>query len=183
MNAMVRSLSSMKILRVTITFALVFWISGLGCILGCESLTQGGSSAMPAGAGHAHAGASTVVSTSSCHKAIDHSCCSKRSSASNRSPAAWHELPAREGAGGLPKLLTTSASIIEMADGMKRECPMALNAKALGTRVRTDESATSIAFERIEVPPFNAVDSTVSPVPSFLNNRGHTYLRCCVFLI
>ena len=169
---MVSSLSSMKILRVTIAFSLVFWMSGLGCILGCESFTQSGSSAISAPEDHAHPDATMVASAASCHKTTDHSCCAKRSSTSKRSQAA--------GKLGLPKVLITSASITEMAGGMMRECPMALNAKALGTRV---ESATSVAFERIEVPLFNAVESTVSPVPSFLNNRGHTYLRCCVFLI
>jgi hypothetical protein len=161
------SLSSTKLLRVMISFSLVFWIAGFGCIFGCESQAMAGA--------EAHHGTAALRATSgtSCHKAAEHSCCSKRAHSANKTPAK----------AGLSELLLTSARGIEMAGGMMRECPMGLNAKALGTKPRTDEAATAIAFEPIDLPLFNAVGATATTAPSFLNNRGHTYLRCCVFLI
>lgn len=167
---MVGSLSSIKILRVIVSLSLVFWIAGLGCIFGCESLAMAGTDAHHESA---ELSASTIVSGASCHKAVDHSCCAKRRPSANKAV----------NKAGHSELMLTSVPIIEMAGGMMRECPMALNAKALGTKPRTDEAATAIALEPIDLPLFNAVEAIATPAPSFLNNRGHTYLRCCVFLI
>jgi hypothetical protein len=177
MDAMVGYLSSTKILRVTISLSLVLWIAGLGCIFGCESLAMAAADAASAAATHRNAElpTQTVVSGASCHKAADHSCCAKRNAPARQSKPAVRV--------GLSDLVVSSASVNEMADGMMRECPMALNATALGTKVRTAESATSLALEPINLPLFSAVQTPVTQVPSFLNNRGHTYLRCCVFLI
>jgi hypothetical protein len=169
MNAMFGSLSLTRILRVALSLSLVFWIAGFGCIFGCESLAMAGASAHH---GPADLSSSTVASGASCHKVVDHSSCPKRRQSANKTAKA-----------ALSESMLASAPIIEIAGGMMRECPMALNAKALGTKPRTDESATTIALEPIDLPIFNAVRATVSPAPSFQNNRGHTYLRFCVFLI
>lgn len=161
-------LSTTRILRVALSLSLVFWIAGFGCIFGCESLAMAGASAHH----EAPPTVSAMGSGASCHKVVDHSCCAKRHPSANKTAKA---LPS--------EAMPASAPIIEVAGEMMRECPMALNANSLGTKPRTDESATTIALEPIDLPIFNAVPATVSPAPSFLNNRGHTYLRCCVFLI
>lgn len=169
MKAMFGSLSSMKILRVALSLSLVFWIAGFGCIVGCEKSAMGGTEAHHR---PADLSASTVISGPSCHQAVEHSCCAK------------HRQHSKAGNGVEPsKSQLTSATVVEMGGGMMRECPMALNAKALGTKPRTDEAATTIALEPIDLPLFNTVQATVTTAPSFLSNRGHTYLRCCVFLI
>jgi hypothetical protein len=165
---MIGSLSLVKILRATLSLLLVFWIAGLACIFGCERLAMSGNDVPHSAAAQS---TSTVVAGSSCHKPVDHSCCSKRRLSAKHSKAvgSWLALP--------------SAPAVELNGGLMRECPMALNAKALGTNSRTDESATAIALEPIDLPLFNTVKPLVTPAPSFLSNRCQTYLRCCVFLI
>ncbi len=118
--------------------------------------------------------ADAVLSGTSCHhKFVEHSCCSKRGHSADKTPVK----------AGLSELSPASAQGAELAGGMMRECPMGLNAKALGAKPRTDKAATATALAPIDLPLFNAVQATAAAAPSFLNNRGHTYLRCCVFLI
>ena len=77
-----------------------------------------------------------------------------------------------------------SAAMLPTFDGTMQMCPLAMNATALTTKARPDESPAQPLLSPVALPP-GAADLTVahSPLPVFFSNRGHTYLRCCVFLI
>jgi hypothetical protein len=156
-------MTSAKMQRTTIAIGLSLWIAGFGCIFGCE--TFGMSPAHAAGA------ASTEIKTSpnpSCHKAAQHSCCTKRHASQSAEPSAAADVA----------LLTLG----EVRDDSVRECPMALNAKGLNTRVRLD-NAGAMQPLRAGVPVFDLTDPLTAGPPSFQHNKGSTYLQCCTFLI
>jgi hypothetical protein len=69
-------------------------------------------------------------------------------------------------------------------DGSEHTCPLAMNATALATKVRADESSAQTALQPAALPLTGAGRTVIqSSTPTYCNNRGHTYLRCCVFLI
>ena len=156
-------MTAAKMQRTTIAIGLSLWIAGFGCIFGCE--TFGMSTA------HAAAAASTEIKTSpnqSCHKAAEHSCCTRRHQSQSPEPSAVV---------GVALLM-----LGEVGGDSVRECPMALNAKGLSTRERFDEAGAIQSWSRLGVPVFDPTDPLTGP-PSFQHNKGSTYLQCCAFLI
>jgi hypothetical protein len=123
---------------------------------------------------------STAVSGPACHKVPDHSCCAKRRSSSDQVKSGSREPhPININS----ELLSARANLIEIGGGIARECPMAINANALGTRPRSDEVAGTFELAPIDLPLSAVERSSVNPARTFQDNRGHTYLRCCAFLI
>jgi hypothetical protein len=68
---------------------------------------------------------------------------------------------------------------------MMMDCPLAVNASAALSKARPDLSNLSLTPARVTDSLPNKPEQTValSSSPLRLPNRGHTYLRCCVFLI
>ena len=171
--------TSMKIFRAGIALSLVFWVAGLGCVFGCESLA---TSAPGITAAEHHLGqpdATTIVSGDSCASRADHSCCAKHRAASRHRKTTDKATSAPD----IRSSLVTSSLMLDMAGGVVHQCPLALNTRALASKARSDESTTFIAFQPASLPLVSVGQLTVPSAPAFLNNRGHTYLRCCVFLI
>jgi hypothetical protein len=163
---MMRSLSAMKLLRVATALSLVFWVAGVGCVLGCESF------------------------------ALASSCCPKHHAAASHTTAsiktASARVTSRDTLIAAPVAEITDGHVIGLSSGlsagmqgvggMARECPLA-NGNALATRARTDESTTATAL-RPQASPFVRVEQlAVAPEQTYIDDRVHTYLRCCVFLI
>ncbi len=62
-------------------------------------------------------------------------------------------------------------------------CPLT-SASAAGVTKRGNDTLAATLFERTTLPAFlNNAESSALTTPLRLPNRGHTYLRCCVFLI
>ena len=63
-------------------------------------------------------------------------------------------------------------------------CPLSRPVATVVTKLRSDNNPSATTPERTASPAFisDAQTSPLSP-PLRLPNRGHTYLRCCVFLI
>jgi hypothetical protein len=64
------------------------------------------------------------------------------------------------------------------------DCPLAVNARAALSKAKPDTSRTALPHTRASarLPLLREQATALSP-PTLLPNRGHTYLRCCVFLI
>ena len=186
----------MKTVRATLALAVAFWMAGGGCMLGCESMTgasaHSAEATLPANAATPDSGANIVVAADACASMQGHGCCAKRRS---QSIAKHHAGPASS-AKGSSKLVTsrsalaTKPTVIEVVAELAApfssmmDCPLAVNATAALSKARPDDSGG-------DLPQTLAADSyfflseqlTALTPPPRLPNRGHTYLRCCVFLI
>jgi hypothetical protein len=177
---MMQHLSSIKALRVATALSLVFWVSGLTCAFGCESFPMTGSSQSTE---HGQSGSNvTQDKSASCAAHATHSCCSKHH-ASSQHAATSSENASSRGMQFDVLMAPGSSAAMQIAGGMAHECPLAINGTALATKLGTDESTIAIAFEPGASPQASVGQLAVPAAPLFYSNRGHTYLRCCVFLI
>jgi hypothetical protein len=64
------------------------------------------------------------------------------------------------------------------------DCPLAVNSAAALSKAKPDLSRLSLTPPIAGYAlPGNRAQTTALSTPLRLPNRGHTYLRCCVFLI
>jgi hypothetical protein len=182
--------SSMRTLRLVLSLSLVLWVSGAGCAFGCETFAMAAADEGAAATDHSQKqlDSSTMVSGDACPSASDHSCCAKHHGSAAHSLNGHSEK--RPGAGRASGAnsaanpdVATSSMMLALSDGAMHACPLAMNGTALATKARSDESTNSVALAPVTLPAIDLEKPLASSPPTFLNNRGHTYLRCCVFLI
>ena len=179
------SLVSSRIVRCTLAFALSLWVAGIGCIFGCEG--RGATAANPTSYEGRQAGSTPIFSEHSCSSGNSHNCCAKnaeRQAAQRGRNGTSQEVtpkPAGNGASEIfaPTLLSTNDS----ESGVK-ECPfagsrIAIAAKGHNTVVAAPPAIANSMFLSGPSLESNLIWASPRQVP----NRGHTYLRCCVFLI
>jgi hypothetical protein len=213
-----RFLSSIRIVRVTLAFAVAFWMAGGGCMLGCENMAGAASETeAPATPETPENGANLVVAPDACASMHGHGCCSKRGSqpmaksgdnssaqrvaklsgnAAHSSRASSSPDAARSSAHSSRHSSSANAALPQTAAGLvdisalaapftsMMDCPLAVNATAALSKARPDDSGGDLL-------PASSLDSfsifkeqlTALTPPPLVPNRGHTYLRCCVFLI
>jgi hypothetical protein len=180
------SLSSFRIVRFLLAPLLILWVAGAGCLLGCEGMIATAAaaaigqnaSAAPQSNHHStivvsgHACSSGGSASSSVEVNDAHNCCKK--SSTEVEPQA-------------PQLSTGEANLIQFgasSSGMMKDCPLAGSKAVVVTKSRRGEASDSPVVAHSYLP---AQDSLEQPAPlstpPLLPNRGHTYLRCCVFLI
>ena len=144
-------------------------------MLGCENMT----SAAAANDHHMAAEATVIVASGeACASMHSHDCCAKRASRSSKSQTNTNHSIASAGTHQAIASESVAASIVMM------DCPLAVNAMAALSKPRPDQS--NIALLSAGARPATSVsfEQTVSFArPLRLPNRGHTYLRCCSFLI
>jgi hypothetical protein len=174
-----RLLSSIKILRVGLALAVALWMAGAGCMLGCENMVSA-----VAASDHqlATKGSELVVSGDACASMHGHDCCAKRSGkavapSAKKSAGSHAQIGTTQPAG-----LTTSQ--FEGTSSGMFDCPLAINANAALTKARPDQSSVALLSQGLTPLVSKASEQTISFArPLRLPNRGHTYLRCCAFLI
>jgi hypothetical protein len=167
--------SSIRIIRIVLAIAVALWMAGAGCLLGCENTVNAAAnnslSSEPL--------TGIVVAGDVCASAHSHDCCAKHDirrfakrdakSTSNNSQT------------NNALALAPGANPSQMMDG----CPLAVNATAALSKGRYDQSSVHFASTAQGYLVSNTpLEQTIvlSP-PLRLANRGHTYLRCCVFRI
>jgi hypothetical protein len=168
-----------KIVRGALGLALSLWIAGAGCMFGCQDMTA--FAATGNGDGGHDQSLAAIVSGDACAASGSHDCCAKkRAEAGAKTQNANNRLTLK-----LATLVSQSESLNTGPSSGGRECPLALS-RAIAITKRSDnkQSATPavIAVTTPAVPAPTEQHAALSP-PSRLPNRGHTYLRCCVFLI
>jgi hypothetical protein len=166
-----RSLSSIRIVRVVLAVAVALWMAGAGCMLGCEGMVAAASSVTTA---PVHS-APIIASGEVCASVHAHDCCAKHGS---KRASAF-----RTGSTN-PQQATTAVTVDLGTSGSMMDCPLAVNATAALSKAKQDHSGSALLLTRTNgsIPFFHEQASALSP-PVRLPNRGHTYLRCCVFLI
>jgi hypothetical protein len=184
------SLSSSKIVRFVLAPMLSLWITGAGCMLGCEGMVATAAAASSeAGSSSLHSGhRSTIVATGhACSSkgpaAVSsevgnqsHNCCKK----DRTEPQTEHKPDIRPSNASAATTFQSGAS----SSGMTGDCPLAGSKNAVVTKGRRSEASASQVVAHSYLPAQNFLEQP-SPLstPRLLPNRGHTYLRCCVFLI
>lgn len=156
-------LASAKFTRLALVPLLAFWIAGTGCLLGCER--------MVAAANHG-THLDTIVAGDSCASQKGHDCCAKRNNSKS-----------------LPVTVSETPSSIDFFLPSKDAsgafgCPLAANrAVVLGKAGTIQPPAVETIGARL--PLYSSVNELRASTTEtlFPPNRGHTYLRCCVFLI
>jgi hypothetical protein len=173
-----------KIVRGGLGLALSFWIAGAGCMFGCQNM-----SAIAATSGEAveheppvDSGLAAIVSGDACAASGSHDCCAKKKTEARAKNQNANKRPTLKSA----TLISQSESLNTVPSSGGRECPLALS-RAIAIAKRSDsdkQSATPavIAVPTLAVPIVNEQHFALSR-SWHLPNRGHTYLRCCVFLI
>lgn len=165
--------SSIRIVRVTLSLVVALWMAGAGCLLGCGNMTAIASASEQ----HSTETAEVVSTADSCAAMHGHDCCAKRAAkTSTEAPADSNKAPA-----------TADAAVLER-DGVSAsamDCPMAITATAALSKVQQpDDTSVVLTADspRAIISNLTEQGRTLAP-PLRLPNRGHTYLRCCVFLI
>ncbi len=174
---MIRSLPSVRIVRFVLAPVLSLWIAGAGCMIGCEGMVAAAATA-PSSISEKHSGhhsgrnATRVASGQGCSSGGSHSCCAKN-------PGETKPAAERTNKSDTALIMASGSS-----SGMMKDCPLAVSRAAIAGKIRNNEIAAAPQLARSILPAENALERT-SPLstPVRLPNRGHTYLRCCVFLI
>ena len=167
--------SPVKILRLLLATTLSLWVAGAGCILGCEGMIASAASGLLfESTHHSDKGPAVVASGHACSSGEtnkSHDCCKKNSETVK--PAASPQ--------------NSDASIFELSgstSGAMNGCPLAVSRASVVVKTRGSDFESAPALARSILPELKTAERTapLSP-PLRLPNRGHTYLRCCVFLI
>ena len=174
------TLSSSRIVRFLLAPLLSFWVAGAGCMLGCQGMVAAATANRQSSSHSGHGGAPIVASGHACSSGgpsaeasrESHDCC--KTSTTEAKPQAEGLSP------GVPSMLQSGAS----SSGTMKECPLAGSKVAVVAKSRSGgvPAAQLIAHSYRPAQNFLEQPTPLSSTP-LLPNRGHTYLRCCVFLI
>ena len=166
-----RFLSSIRIVRVALALAVGLWMAGAGCMLGCENMMTAAASndvASPAGS------SIIVAAGGACASMHSHDSCPK-----HRTHSA-----AKTTAHSNTTMTSTPLPELTATPGTMMDCPLAVNATAALSKVGSDQASLALPSSSERSPLGNSPEQTSAFArPLRLPNRGHTYLRCCTFLI
>lgn len=168
-------LSSSRIVRFVLAPVLSIWVGGAGCLLGCEGMVAAAATDASAEASQHSAHVSALVASghacSSGEVNNSHDCCKKKSGVA--------QYKTKEPIAGGAVITPTSSS-----SGLMKDCPFAVSKAAVVNKARNGEMSVAPALAHSILAPDNSPEQK-GPLsaPARLPNRGHTYLRCCVFLI
>lgn len=160
------SIASAKTTRLVLVPLLVLWTAGTGCLIGCERMVM----AVGWTADNAHA-VNTVVADA-CASQSGHDCCAKS---------------AKRSASTVQSVVNDSANdfVLPVKDPSEAlACPLAVNRMAVIWKAGSIEPPADATIAQ-QAPTDSSSSSRASGASPYLipPNRGHTYLRCCVFLI
>ena len=124
-------------------------------------------------------GLATIVSGDACAAHGAHDCCAKKAEASQAKTQNTKRLPLK-----LEALLAQREALNNIPSNGVAECPLALSRAIAISKVgdRRDLAVANAVVEPFATLPSSEFKATVTPAAR-LPNLGHTYLRCCVFLI
>ena len=164
-------LSSGRVVRFVLAPALSFWLAGTGCMLGCESMTAAAATLKTNSSHHLTSGSTIVASGHACSSNKSHDCCAKNRKEDSSAPSqSKHSNEALLTSGG------SSSSPIN--------CPFAVSRTAVVAKAQgRDTNASAVVTDSNPGQQISLEQVAPLSPPLRLPNRGHTYLRCCVFLI
>lgn len=178
-------LTSFRLIRITLAFTVAFWMAGAGCLLGCENNVAAASTNS---AHHTDSGAA-VVSDDACAASRSASCCASHGKSVKRGAPAKHGVKSSVSHGELsspgpkPLLVNTKTWAVASGSSSMMDCPLAANPTAALSHSGQDDAAPGLALRATQSLTNGVEQVTALARRPRLPNRGHTYLRCCVFLI
>lgn len=163
--------SIFKIGRVVLALALAFWVAGAGCLLGCEGMVAAAASQGSPGEHHGTDDVNVVVYRDTCASAKSHDCCAKK------------QQQVQTKANSSEKQAATLVQTESSPSGMSA-CPLAMGRTAAAAKNGSHEesSTATVAGSHLSFEAFAELTAPLAKQVR-LPNRGHTYLRCCSFLI
>ena len=168
-----------KTLRGGLGLVLSFWIAGAGCMFGCSEMALASTDLRAAES--AVESLATVVSGEACASSGSHDCCArKRSAEQARTQKSKNRVSLQ-----LATLLSASESLGSIPSRRVRECPLALSraiAVTKGNNQKFGQTIAALPASALTSQMSMEFQAAVEPAAR-LPNRGHTYLRCCIFLI
>jgi hypothetical protein len=163
--------SLFKMVRIALALALAFWVAGAGCLLGCEGMMTAAASESANAAQHATGDLNLVVSGEACASAKSHDCCAKR----NQRGQAKVQPAERQ---------TATQVETDPASTAMSDCPLAMSRTVVVAKSGARETNSAATVANPNLPTQNLIEQPIPLVSQVrLPNRGHTYLRCCSFLI
>jgi len=175
-----RLFSSIRIIRASLALSVAFWMAGAGCLLGCQNMVSAAASSEVASP---LTSAAIVVSGEACASTHSHDCCAK---GNGHSAAKALTKPISDKG----QLTADSGqdialdSVFPPISPSMMDCPLAVNATAVLSKARPDQSNVALPSQSGLVSLSNPSEHTSAFArPLRLPNRGHTYLHCCSFLI
>jgi hypothetical protein len=169
-----------KTFHAGLALLLSLWVAGAGCMFGCGEMSAAtASERLPKAESNALA---TIVSGDACAAHGAHDCCAKRKAEASQAKTqnTKRRLPLK-----LEARLTQREALSNIPANGVVECPLALSRAIAISKVgdRRDLAVVSaVVVEPFATLPSSEFKATVTPAAR-LPNLGHTYLRCCVFLI
>jgi hypothetical protein len=176
-----RFLSSIRIVRISLALAVAFWMAGAGCLLGCENMVSAATATEIASPNPP----AIVVTGEACASMHSHDCCAKRNAHSAAKAVTNPTSDKRQFvADSGEKIPADSFLAALVANFPMMECPLAVNASAVLSKAGSDDSNIALPSGS-EIASLSNLPKQTSALarPLRLPNRGHTYLRCCSFLI
>ena len=170
-----------KTFRASVALLLSLWITGAGCMFGCGEM-MAATASEPAAAATEDNSFATIVSGDACASHGSHDCCAKKKAATKQaSPVSTTAKPSLQTAA----LLSLSEYLKPAPGSGMSECPLATSRAVAITRTSDRKPQIAAILFPSSAPILSTVselDAAVLPIAR-LPNRGHTYLRCCAFLI
>ena len=153
-------------------------------MFGCENMSAFAAASDETGEHESgiESGLAAIVSGDACAASGSHDCCAKKKAeAKAKTQNSNSRLTLK-----LATLISQSESLNTAPSSGGRECPLALSrAIAIAKRSDNNKQSATPALIAVTTPavPVITEQHTALARSSRLPNRGHTYLRCCVFLI
>lgn len=169
-----------KTFHAGLALLLSLWVAGAGCMFGCGVMTAAASSEPVPQVESDRL--TTIVSGDACAAHGAHDCCAKRKAevSQQKTQNTKRRLPLK-----LEAVLAQREALNNIPSNGVGECPLALGRAIAISKVSDRRDlvvADAVAAEPFTVLPSSEFKAAVTPAAR-LPNRGHTYLRCCVFLI
>jgi len=173
---------------VMLAVTVALWMAGAGCILGCEN-----NLVAAATSDSQQSNSSTIVASGDVCATHSRDCCARHRPAGGPAGRANHgaepptspALKSDKSAARAANLPTSLfASSLGTTPSTMDSCPLAVNATAALSKVRRHHSSSVYSVTQLHASLATGTFQTIALSPPLrLPNRGHTYLRCCVFLI
>ena len=172
-----------KASRLLLAFCVSVWMAG-GCLFGCSG-SEVMAATVSSEANDLTADSTAVVSDESCSVSRQHDCCT-RPNAQKPKPVKVRKQIVRTHSQTSAQLIAhaiDSSALTGLPHSMK-DCPLMTNATAVTVKSSgnlPDPGSASVAV--LPAIKTTSEQTQFTPDRTYLPNRGHTHLRCCVFLI
>jgi hypothetical protein len=163
------------------------WLAGAGCLLGCEGMVKAVAAQSFDKSTSSQHNSSIVAEGNACSSSERHGCC-KKTVRKTRPTSAAHNSGQpvsnrSEEAYALANQVSTENRLDELPSSGMRPCPFSVSRELAVARVHDGQMDATAAVSYKTAGGIIREQTLFLATLSTMPNRGHTYLRCCSFLI